>query len=397
DARQAALLAEPQPHAGGGRIDWYSAAPGVVRALAGLPPPEAEALRAEVATMLAAIERVGRELEAGTTDDGRLAGASLRLASAAPADEYVFRVGDQPVVVCWGYEAGGAGAVLPGAFLPATQAIPPAAAAVAPQLPPGMALAPAAAPAMAFAAAAPMPAAAVAARAAPFAWPLWLGIGLAAILLLLGTSWMLRHLLPFSPAIDIALLPVPPAPPAPPPPPDPRPALEAAIAAAQADEPRLRGILASMRDQAAARIRDCKPPPPPKPIDLPEDRWGKGELAILKGCWVLGKPTPSRLRPNEGGEVMGTQHAGRLCFDDKGNGTNTSSATYPGYGSSRCHGPATAKFDGTGKLRITYPRVECDPSRFFRYAGGMTCRRISDTVAMCDTGLGEAEFRREGN
>ncbi|HJQ56012.1 MAG TPA: hypothetical protein VJ890_03855, partial [Vineibacter sp.] len=98
------LLAEPQPHDLGGRIDWYSELDGRVRPLAALDEAERAPARAAIEALLADIDRLGQSLEAGTSEDGRLAGRSLRLAAKHPSDDYLFLVGDQPVVVCWGYD-----------------------------------------------------------------------------------------------------------------------------------------------------------------------------------------------------------------------------------------------------------------------------------------------------
>ncbi|MCW5747449.1 MAG: hypothetical protein KIT36_14770, partial [Alphaproteobacteria bacterium] len=327
------LLAEPEPHDLGGRIDWYSELAGPVQPLAALPDVERARARADIDALLADIDRLGQSLEAGPTEDGRLAGKSLRLAAIRPSDDYLFVVGDQPVVVCWGYDTEAAGAVLPGAFLSsATRVSPlPVAESAAPPMPPPMA-APVA-PTLAPADVAALP-------RARTAWWLWLLAGLLAIAILMLASWLLRHYLPVPPDLRVTELPPEPPPPAPPAPPDPTVGLKADLDSARGAEEKLKATLAALRDELARRYALCKPPeppkpppqppkpppqaapkPPPKPPDLPEDRWAKGDLSLLKGCWRLGRDADTNLRLPGGQVVRGRDRAGRICFGDNGQGT----------------------------------------------------------------------------
>jgi hypothetical protein len=375
------LLAEPEPHALGGRIDWYCAVPGDVRALTDLPEPERDAARADIDGLLADIDRTGQSLETGPTEDGRLAGRSLRL----------FLVGDQPVVVCWGYDTEAAGAVLPASFLPTAQAAPPAAQAAVPEpwAPPAAAQP---VPPLASAPAAEQP---VAARAvAAFPWPFWLLAALMAILLLMLASWVLRHNLPVDPDVQVTVLPPPPPPPPPPPVYDPTPDLNRQIEATREEEARLRATLASLRDELARRLAQCKPPD--KPPDLPEDRWNRRDLSILEGCWQLGEPTPATL-DTRGGSIPGRYTAGRLCFDKSGRGTFEVTGEFPGHPTIHCKGPITAVFQPDGKIRVQKPQSTCADGTTGWRPSTYTCRRVSDDRAMCATPRGrEDEFRREG-
>ncbi len=387
------LLAEPQPHELGGRIDWYSELEGPVRPLASLPESAREAVRAGIDTLLADIDRLGQELESGASEDGRLAGQSLRLAARRPSDEYLFLVGNELVVVCWGYDTEAAGAVLPNAFVP-TQA--PASAPVVPT--PTMA-----APAMAVLA------------DEPFPWLFWLLAGLLAIVLLLAASWLLRQCMPVPAEMRVTRLAPDPPPPPPPPPPDPMIPLRAELEAATTEEGKLRATLASLREELGRRYALCRPPePPPKPAEppkpppvvqrkpppaLPEDRWMKGDLGLLKGCWRLGRDASTNLRLPNGQVVQGLDRAGRICFGDNGRGTREKSSDFPGQPTIRCSAPITASFRGDGTLHTTQPRVTCNPAQFYwtDRPNYLTCRRISDSVALCRDNLGaEHEFRREG-
>ncbi len=380
------LLAEPEPHALGGRIDWYCAVPGTVRPLADLPEAERDAARTDIDALLADIDRTGQSLEAGPTEDGRLAGKSLRLAARRPTDEYLFLVGDQPVVVCWGYDTQAAGAVLPSSFIP-TQVSPAAARPAVPEpwAPPPAALPPPLSPSQ-------VPAAVVAAAAFP--WLFWLLAALFAILILMAASWVLRQIMPVEPDLRVTVLPAPP----PPPPPeyDPLPDLRRELEAARDEEGKLRPTLASLRDELARRLAQCKPVEPDKPPDLPEDRWNKRDLAILDGCWQLGEPTPATL-DNRDGSVKGRYTAGRLCFDGSGRGTYEITGEFPGHPTLHCKGPVTAVFQPDGKIRVHKPESTCGDGRTRWRITTYTCRRVSDNTAMCASPGGrEDEFRREG-
>ncbi|HKU95567.1 MAG TPA: hypothetical protein VJR58_09835, partial [Vineibacter sp.] len=46
------LLAEPQPHDLGGRIDWYTERDGEVRSITALPEAERDAVRADIDALL---------------------------------------------------------------------------------------------------------------------------------------------------------------------------------------------------------------------------------------------------------------------------------------------------------------------------------------------------------
>ena len=111
------LLADPQLHEDGKAIDWYAGWPGAVQPLSALDAARREAVLAEIGRSLADIRRLGDALAtAGPREDTGLVGLSLQLAARAPADSFVFMVGDRPVIVCWGYEKEAANALLPAAL-----------------------------------------------------------------------------------------------------------------------------------------------------------------------------------------------------------------------------------------------------------------------------------------
>jgi hypothetical protein len=382
------LLAEPQPHDLGGRIDWYSELSGPVRPLADLPVPERDAVRADIDVLLADIDRLGESLEAGPTDDGRLAGRSLRLAAKRPADDHLFLIGDQPVVVCWGYDTDAAGAVLPGAFLPsATAAAPP------PAPPPVMA------PPIAVG-----PAGAAALARDRFPWLFWLLAGLLAIVLLLLAAWALRHIMPVPPDLRLTEQTAPPAPP-PGPPPDPTIGLKGDLDSARDEEGRLKVTLASLRDDLEGKLRQCQPPEPPKPPQPPVvERKPDPPPAPKpepKPKVVERKPEPPP-KPPDGRMRMPTaptndysflqgcwrtdsfKHGPRIppgyatyCFDNNGRG----SMVFRFNDGTTCRAPATARFAG-GTLRVVDADSTCSPQGQWAQ-DRLDCTAGADGVAVC--------------
>lgn len=241
------LLATPQLRESGDGIDWYAARSGEVRRFVDLSEAErSEALRTTNAH-LESIRSLGSQLTAsGTSDEARLVGRSLQLATTRPSDDFIYLVDGQPVIVAWGYEADSAASL---------QAIAP------PSLP--VAAAPTPSATLASVPALPLP--------GRFGLSSWLGallFGLLLLLALLIASWLLRTCAAADPSTNIATLETP-APPAPPPPPDPTPVLKASLNDAQADEKHLKAQLASLEADLKNKVEQCKPVEPPKPPPPP--------------------------------------------------------------------------------------------------------------------------------
>lgn len=369
------VLAEPQPYEASSRVDWYCTLDGEVRTLSGLAAVERDRKRAELDALLADIERLGQSLEVGATEDVRLAGGFLRLAARSPADDCCYLVGDQPVVIGWGYEVraitdAGARPVAAHDLAP-VEAI----ATVPPPVP-------------------VMPSPVAPTVAAPFTsrfpWFASLVVGFAAIVAALLTAWGLRQIVPEIPPPQVTMLPVPP-----PPPPvivfDPMPDLRRAIDAAQGEQGRLTVTLASLRQDLVAKMQQCKPP------DLPEDGWKRRDLSVLEGCWVLGHETPAIRRPDNAPPIQGTTTAARLCFAKNGRGTFEISNRFPD-GKSDCKGAVSAVYEADSVVRITHPNLPCTPiagTNTYWVAGSMTCRRADNKQAICTTQRNaEMLFRR---
>lgn len=242
-------------------------------------------------------------------------------------------------------------------------------------------------------------------------WRRWLAallMGVLFVLALLIASWLLRTCAPFESAIHVTALEAP-APPAATLPPDPAPALKAALEVAAVDGKKLAAELAAVEADVRARLAQCKRPEPPKPAEppkppvvqtpppLPADRWARKDLGMLQGCWRLGQDTEGTI--GFGGRSQRCSvKAGRICFGANGGGERRTTAVCPGTGAITCTAPITARFGNDSTLGTTQPPVRCSPGQasWNGPPNSLTCRRVSDTLALCRDGLGfEYEFRRE--
>ncbi len=378
------LLADPQLHEDGKAIDWYAGWPGAVQPLSALDAARREAVLAEVGSTLADIRRLGDALAtAGPREDTGLVGLSLQLAARAPADSFVFMVGDRPVIVCWGYEKEAAAGLLPAAL---------------PQPPlPG----PAAHRAVLEA---PIPAAVPMLRPPPGATIPWARTLLAALpllLLLLGSAWLLRGCLPADPALSLATREGPDAPPAPEPAPDPKPALKASFSNEESRGRMLKTELALIEAELKKRIADCKPPeapkpppqvalappPPPQPAKpapapAPQPRPARpnddrlrlpsaptNDYSFMQGCWRTDPFRHETIQPQPG--------ISSYCFDANGNGQLEWRR-----GRTACRTRAQSRFDGGGVLRLRDADTTCNDGSHW-YADQLVCRRGADDVAQC--------------
>ena len=239
------LLAEPQLRETGDGIDWYAARSGEVRRFADLDEAERSSVLRTVDSHLDSIRSLGGQLQASSaSEEARLIGRSLELATSRPSDDFIYVVDGQPVIAAWGYEADAAASLQ--AFAPPPVPMPTRAA-----------------PMLASAPAVLLP--------ARLGWARWLSallFGLLLLLLLLITSWLLRACAPVDPTLNLATMETP-APPAPEPPPDPTPLLKASLDDAHADETKLKAELAALEADLKNKLAQCKPIEPPKPPPPP--------------------------------------------------------------------------------------------------------------------------------
>ncbi len=253
-------------------------------------------------------------------------------------------------------------------------------------------------------------------RPAGRGWPRWLAALLFGVLLLLALligSWFLRACAPVDASTNLSTLETP-APPAPEPPTDPTPVLKAALDEAQGDEKNLTAELAALQADLKSKVAACKPveppkppPPPPPPVakaapppppaPLPADRWAQKDLGMLQGCWRLGHDTEGSIGVNGRVERCAVK-AGRICFGGNGAGERQTTADCPRTGIIRCTAPISARFGNDSTLGTTQPAVKCNPggTGWNGPPNSLTCRRVSDTLAICRDRLNfEHEFRRE--
>ena len=116
----------------GDGIDWYAAHDGAVRRFADLSDSERAATLDTIDTRLSAIRSLGAVLkESMGSEEARVIGQSLELATTRPSDDFIFLVDGEPVIAAWGYEADAVESLA--AFAP-----PPVPAAVAPTVPPAV-------------------------------------------------------------------------------------------------------------------------------------------------------------------------------------------------------------------------------------------------------------------
>ncbi|MFO1082724.1 MAG: hypothetical protein U1E23_19125 [Reyranellaceae bacterium] len=242
----------------------------------------------------------------------------------------------------------------------------------------------------------------------------WLAALLAGVLLVLALligSWLLRACAPVEPEIELSVREEPP-PPAPEAAPDPTPVLKAALAAEQERQRALAAEQAALAAELRSKLALCKPPEPPPapkpappveakpappPPTLPADRWARKDLGLLQGCWRLGHDTQGTMGVG-GRMIQCAVRAGRICFGADGSGQREATSDCPGTGLIRCSAPITARFGDSGTLGTTQPPVQCQPAGtgWNGPPNSLTCRRVSDSLAVCRDKLGfEHEFRRE--
>jgi len=225
-------------------------------------------------------------------------------------------------------------------------------------------------------------------------WWAALLFGLLLLLLLLIAAWLLRVFLRVAPTVRLSAVRLG-APAAALGAPDPIRLLKASLDDARNVEKNLKAELAARQDDLRKRLEQCKPGEPP----LPAERWSKGELDSLKGCWVLGRDLPMLHSFADGRKEQVTIKAGRICFDSQGGGLHEQVTIGP---TARwtCKAPVTAKFWSNGTLVARQPAVICDGEPPMRWtATQLTCRRVTDDMALCQavdkSGRTQVEFRRE--
>ncbi len=345
----AAILAEPNPDPARGSTDWYADGSGDVAPLDQAAPERVAGFEALITAIRAEAERLLAERDEGL----RLLGDLIRLALEVPDRSHIRVRGDAIFLVAWGHHLAGrtAGAALL-RTLPNT--------------------------------APPMAMVALGAPPRPPVWP-WalLAVALLALLSAIGAFIAWRDPMGWLAAsdaqctIDLADL-----------------ALLGELDAVRADEATLRSRLASMAEENGRRRVACLPPPTPasaptpsapqqtSPLppraDLPEERWNRGDLTVLEGCWSLASDYQLR---NVGTGQIYIVRAWRTCFDRTGVGRQT--LTYDD--GSVCEGGALGSFEGNNLLIDDVSNVPCTGGGGPIERRIIRCERTNDTRADCVT------------
>jgi hypothetical protein len=206
-------------------------------------------------------------------------------------------------------------------------------------------------------------------------------------------AWLLRVFVPVAPTINLSAVRMPASTSAVGVP-DPTLALKASLDDVRNVEKRLKAEVASRQDDLRKRLEQCKPSEP----SLPAERWSKGDLGTLKGCWVLGRDVPMVHSFADGRKEQVTIKAGRICFDNQGGGLHEQVTIGP---TERwnCKAPMTAKFWSNGTLVANQPAVVCEGEPPMRWAATqLTCHRVTDEMALCQavdrSGRTQVELRR---
>jgi hypothetical protein len=351
----AALFAEPNPDADRGITDWYAAGQGAAPPLETLPEAAQDAARAEFARLYSDIREEADRLRASTRESERFLGELLALALITPATDCLRVVGGQPVLVAWGHAKLGE-APSPELLIGMTQRRGPGA------LAPMQIVGPPPAPP----------------QKRP--WLFWLlgSLGLFLLLLLLLLLW--RDPFGWFRATPPQCV-VPPG----------NMELLDELRAAAAREAALRADIAREMLRLGDRRTACPPPePPPQPVPtpppappppLPAERWERGDLGSLTGCWELGNEVSGETRLGGGRVDPCRIPAARICFGENGVGTRQESWICRS-SESICNAPLTSSFSG-GALRVTIARGTCVPGNISRDPETLICTRISDVLARC--------------
>ncbi len=98
----ASLLAVPKPASDGKTVDWYSDLAGQPALLRSLPADQQVVVREKLNDRLGSLKRLAAELP-GMARGSEESAALLELATHYPGDEFVYVVGDEPVLTLWGF------------------------------------------------------------------------------------------------------------------------------------------------------------------------------------------------------------------------------------------------------------------------------------------------------
>jgi hypothetical protein len=363
----ARLFAEPTANANAGTTDWYAAGQGDVLRLADLPAEEQAAARSRLGALLEEIRAAVERLKQSKREDQRLLSDLLSLAMVIPDESAVWvqrrganEAADapalQPVLAGWGQTLNGQEpapelllGIAGGGYRPRAGRAPMRI--VGPPSP----------------------------VAPPSRWGLWSLLGglLIALPLFLLLLWRDPFGLFQVPAAQCVIAPD-------------HVGRVNELREAEAREAQLRQEIARVALELGNRRTACPPPPPPPPQRpaqvtppapppappaLPEDRWRRGDVSMLEGCWNLDSDYSLFFgRTQQEIRVRSWQ----MCFGADGRGRQTLVFE----NGMRCEGPAVGSFRGQTLLIDDTADVRCSGGAYIHQRRA-ECQRLSDTRAQC--------------
>jgi hypothetical protein len=369
------LFAEPNVSGFGGDIDWYTPidTAGDPQRLDAVAEPRRTQLFARLSTLIGDIRARAVELKSSAKQSDRLLGQLLLIAIEVPGEEFVYAVGEQPVLVFWGHlrdvpmpESGVVDRMIARMIVPATRPQEQAAAspptAPTPVTSPPPTASPENKPRYAW--------------VAPTLWSVFAVLCVAIALELLSACGLGA---PFGSSLWINYCPVPSNPNA-----GELSELEAQNAQLQSQLDQLLGHVAGRREQCAigssppSAVRPPDPAPaPPQEFQMPKTCKGAECLAFLKGCW--GSPTNYVQRMGAPDAVSLPAHE-KWCFDENGQGQFTLQTT--GSPSIECKGELNADSERPGQLVVHQTQSPCSSGGTLR-PYEFSCETDSQGVTTC--------------
>lgn len=104
------LFASPEIDAERETVDWYSPVQGQVGLLSDAPSERQDAVRAELKKMGLELRKLAETLKDSGESQRVIGGNLLELALCYPDESCIRIVGDQPVIICWGFGPSSSGA-----------------------------------------------------------------------------------------------------------------------------------------------------------------------------------------------------------------------------------------------------------------------------------------------
>jgi hypothetical protein len=108
--QHALLFAEPLHNSSGAFTDWYTAAEGAAAPLDKLSAHDKSRIAAKISSLASDIGQLAAELMQSPEANKNIRGNILSLALHYPDTGHLYVVGEQPVIICWGFDPGTLGA-----------------------------------------------------------------------------------------------------------------------------------------------------------------------------------------------------------------------------------------------------------------------------------------------